>query len=246
MPDEYFSLWLDWENGKLFPKDATLSCDVNFGGSEGIYLDISIAYKKDMYEYSRETGELGWHNRTVIERFATGKTLGESNDDLDRMNLIASSVTAAFYGYDNGVHARYVAVKQNGLEKTSETIYGKVKAGDWVIAAPPDDYAYLLGVVTEINKLGTPEHAAETDNGTDSIHIDFTAFEYPPERVTEIEERFSELYGEPKTFGELALDDVIMAPDMLISISNLGQGGMAFMGNLLANCEAFCSSFVHP
>jgi len=63
-----------------------------------------------MYEHSRETGELGWHNRTVVERFATGKTLGESNDDLDRMNLIASSVTAAFYGYQDGVHARYVAV----------------------------------------------------------------------------------------------------------------------------------------
>ena len=121
MPDEYFSLWMDWENGKLFPKDATLSCDVNFGGSEGIYLDISIAYKKDVYEYSRETGELGWHNRTVIERFATGKTLGESNDDLDRMNLIASSVTAAFYGYEDGVHARYVAIKNVKTEQTAET-----------------------------------------------------------------------------------------------------------------------------
>jgi len=121
MPDEYFSLWMDWENGKPFPKDAMLACEVNFGGSEGIYLDISIAYDKDMYEYSRETGELGWHNRKVIERFATGKTLGESNDDLDRMNLIASSVTAAFYGYEDGVHARYVAIKNVKTEQSAET-----------------------------------------------------------------------------------------------------------------------------
>jgi len=246
MPDEYFNLWMDWKNGELFPKDATLACEVNFGGSEGIYLDISIEYKKDMYEYSRETGELGWHNRTVIERFATGKTLGESNDDLDRMNLIASSVTAAFYGYEDGVHARYAAVKHNDPEKTAKTIYGEVKSGDWVIAAPPDEYAYLLGVVTEIVKLGTPEHAAETSNETDNIHIDFTAFEYPPERITEIEERFSGLYGEPKAFEELPLDDVIMAPDMLISISNLSQGEITRLGNLLANCESFCNCFIHP
>ena len=112
MPDEYFLLWVDWKDGKLFPKDATLSCVVNYGSSEGIYLDISIAYEKDVYEYSRKTGELGWHKRQVIERFATGKTLGESNGDLDRMNLTASSVTAAFYGYENGVHARYAIVER--------------------------------------------------------------------------------------------------------------------------------------
>jgi hypothetical protein len=135
MPDEYFSLWMDWKDGKPFPKDATLSSEVNYGGSEGIYLDISIAYKKDMYEHSRETGKLGWHNRTVKERFATGKTLGEGNDDLDRMNLVASSVTAAFYGYENGVHARYVAEKLNEPEKIVKTIFGDIQPGDWVISA---------------------------------------------------------------------------------------------------------------
>jgi len=31
---------------------------VSYGGSEGIYLDISVAYNKAMYEYSREISEL--------------------------------------------------------------------------------------------------------------------------------------------------------------------------------------------
>ena len=254
IPDEYFNLWMDWENGKQFPKDATLSCEVNFGGSEGIYLDISIAYKKDVYEYSRETGELGWHNRTVIERFATGKTLGESNDDLDRMNLAASSVTAAFYGYDDSVHARYVAIKHSEHEKTAKTINGdatktaqavngEIRPGDWVIATPDDEYGYLIGQVIEIVKLGTPEHANETDNDTDNVHVDFYAFDYPPERVAEIEADFSDLYGEPKVFDELPIDDTIMAPDKLIRITELGHDEITRMGNLLANCEAFCACF---
>ena len=127
MPDEYFSLWMDWKDDKPFPKDAMLSCEVKFGGSEGIYLDISIAYEKDVYEHSRETGKLGWHNRTVIERFATGKTLGEANDDLDRMYLAASSVTAAFYSLEDGIHARYVEVKQNEPEKIAETINTEIE-----------------------------------------------------------------------------------------------------------------------
>ena len=205
LPDEYFLLRQDWENGKPFPKDATLTSEVDFGGSEGIYLDISIAYNKDVYEYSRETGELGWHNRTVIERFATGKTLGESIEDLDRMNLIASAVTAAFYGYEDGVHARYAVTKRNEPEKTAKTIFGKVKPDDWVISAGNNDYAYLIGQVKEITKVGTPEHAAETTNDTDAVHVDFTAFDYPPDRIMEIEERFSGLYGEPRDCLKLNL-----------------------------------------
>jgi len=244
MPDEYFLLNMEWRDGKPFPKDATLSCEVNFGGSEGIYLDISIAYKKDVYEYSRENGELGWHNRTVIERFATGKTLGETNEDLDRMNLTASSVTSAFYGYEDGVHARYIAVKYNEPEKTAKTLFGDVKPGDWVISAGNNDYAYLIGTVKDITKLGTPEHAAETDNDTDNIHVDFTAFDYPPERIKEIEEVFSDLYDEPKIFDELPLDDVIMAPKMLINISNLSHDEITRMGDLRANCESFCNCFM--
>jgi hypothetical protein len=125
----------------------------------------------------------------------------------------------------------------------AKTIHGDVSPGDWVISAGNNDYKYLIGTVIEIVKQGTPEHAAETENDTDNIHVDFTAFDYPAKRITEIEAQFSDLYDEPKTFDELPLDDVIMAPEMLISITNLGHDEITRMGNLRANCESFCSCF---
>ena len=124
---------------------------------------------------------------------------------------------------------------------TAKTIYGEVSPGDWVISTGNNDYAYLIGTVTAIDKLGTPEHG--TENESDDIHVDFNAFDYPPDRIDEIEERFSNLYGELRMFGEIPLDDVIMAPDMLISISHLGQDEIERMGNLRHNCEAFCNCF---
>jgi len=58
----------------------------------------------------------------AVERFATGKTLGESGEDMDRMGLMASAVTSAFYGDDNGAHARYAAV---GAMKQKSSRKGK-------------------------------------------------------------------------------------------------------------------------
>ena len=125
---------------------------------------------------------------------------------------------------------------------TTQAINGEISVGDWVIAAPSDEYGYLIGTVTAIDKLGTPEHDA-TDNGTDDVHVDYYSFNYPPERIAEIEEQFSDLYGEHKTFGELPIDDAIMAPRDLIRITELGHDEIARMGNLLANCESFCICF---
>jgi hypothetical protein len=67
---------------------------VDYGGSEGIYLDITLEYQQN--------GEQKW------EHFATGKTLGETGEDLERMNLIAAAVTKAFHA--DGVHARHAVV----------------------------------------------------------------------------------------------------------------------------------------
>ena len=155
IPDEYFSLWMDWEDGKLFPKDARLTSEVNFGGNEGIYLDISISYEKDVYEYSRENGKLGWHNRMVTERFATGKTLGESNDDLDRMNLVASAVTAAFYGYEDGVHARFVLVKLGEPEQAAKPPVSANKPSLMGRLAEADAEAKVYNAQRTQNQQGT-------------------------------------------------------------------------------------------
>ena len=255
MPDEYFLFDArgSWKDGALFPRDAQVLCSVNYGGSEGVWLDISVQYEKEVYEYSRENGVLGWHKRTVIEPFATGKTLGETIDDLDKMNLVASSVTAAFYGMEAEVKERYAKIERGevqppyppSLEKptiaTAKTIFGDVQAGDWVIATGEHSCSYLIGQVKEIIKIGMAGHREKHEH--DDVHVDFAAFEYPPERIVEIEEHFSRLFGEPKRFEELPLHSICIPPDKLIRISHLDHDEITRMGSLRANCEAFCNCF---
>ncbi len=94
LPDEYFILDSDWENGREIPADADIFCATDYGGSEGVYLDVYLKwYDKDQM-------------RSVTKSFITGKTLGENGNDLDRMFLISSAITKAFHG-DNATHARY-------------------------------------------------------------------------------------------------------------------------------------------
>ena len=111
LPDEYF-LFSDknWGQGALFPKDAYIYCVTDYGGSEGIYIDIYAKYEKDVYEYNNEKKSGEYVKRMVTESFATGKTLGESLEDMDKMNLVAASVTAAFYGNVREFAERYARI----------------------------------------------------------------------------------------------------------------------------------------
>ena len=64
---------------------------------------------------------LEWYedSQRRTEHFMTGKTLGESGADMDRMSLISSAITKAFRG-DNSVHARYMVV--GGQSEPAETM----------------------------------------------------------------------------------------------------------------------------
>ena len=95
LPDEYFLLADEWRNGKEIPEGTNFFCTVDYGGSEGVYLDIYFKW----YDQQQE--------KQITKSFATGKTLGETGSDLDRMYLIASAVTKAFNG-DGATHARYI------------------------------------------------------------------------------------------------------------------------------------------
>ncbi len=91
-PDEYLLLSMDQRDGTSFPEDAYLSQNVNFGGSEGIYLDASVTWED----------ESGYHK----DEFFTGKTLGTSFEDMNQMNLIAAATLYAFHGHAD--HTRYL------------------------------------------------------------------------------------------------------------------------------------------
>jgi len=95
LPDEYFLMDSEWRNGKETPKDAGFFCTVDYGGSEGVYLDVYLKWYDEQSQ------------KSITKSFITGKTLGETGSDLDRMYLIASAVTKAFNG-DGGTYARYI------------------------------------------------------------------------------------------------------------------------------------------
>ncbi|HBR07485.1 MAG TPA: hypothetical protein DD735_01160 [Clostridiales bacterium] len=93
LPDEYFELGMEWENGKEIPAGADIFVTTDYGSSEGIYLDVYLKWYED--------------NKPVTKSFITGKTLGDTGADMDRMFLISSAITKAFHG-DHGSYARYV------------------------------------------------------------------------------------------------------------------------------------------
>ena len=110
LPDEYFLFDDNWGKGALFPRDAEIINDVNYGGSEGIYLDIFVKYNKEISEYNEATRMIDKIQRIVTEHFATGKTLGDSLEDVDKMSLVSSSITSAFYGSKSEIRERYARI----------------------------------------------------------------------------------------------------------------------------------------
>jgi hypothetical protein len=122
---------------------------------------------------------------------------------------------------------------------TTTCLNGSIKVGDLVISIPADEYACLIGTVLKINLVGTPDHDEETDNETDDVHVDFTCAEYSDCRFAEIEEMFTELYGEKKEYAECPLDDVIMAPESLIRIAGIDGALLRKLCERKDNAEAF-------
>ncbi len=102
LPDEYFLMDDYWKDGREIPKEADIFCAADYGGSEGVYLGVYLKW----YDEDQK--------KSVTKSFITGKTLGESGSDLDRMFLISSAITKAFHG-DRTAHARYV--KSGGAEE---------------------------------------------------------------------------------------------------------------------------------
>ena len=84
----------------------------------------------------------------------------------------------------------------------------KYTVGEFIYANKNSDYEGLFGVIKEIRD----GEDKDTDNETPDIYC---AFENPliPHDVEQIEKRFSKLYGEEMKLEDIALDEVIMAPE---------------------------------
>ncbi|MBD5099636.1 MAG: ankyrin repeat domain-containing protein [Clostridiales bacterium] len=95
LPDEYFLMGDEWNNGREIPKGADIFCTVDYGESEGVYLDVYLKWHQD--------------GKPITKSFITGKTLGENGNDLDRMFLTASTITKAFHG-NHATHSRYMKI----------------------------------------------------------------------------------------------------------------------------------------
>lgn len=86
--------------------------------------------------------------------------------------------------------------------------------GDEIAVAKTSPYYGLIGVITEI-RTGKDR---ETDNETVDIYCTFDqpATHRDCELLTD---RFSKLYGHPVALDEINLEQVIMAPDMIIPLT---------------------------
>lgn len=90
----------------------------------------------------------------------------------------------------------------------------KYTVGEFVYANKKSDYEGLFGVIKEIRD----GEDKDTENDTPDIYC---AFENPiiPYDIEAIEKRFSALYGEKKQLGDIAIDEVIMAPEHISVVS---------------------------
>lgn len=93
------------------------------------------------------------------------------------------------------------------------------KIGDPIIGTPESEYDGLFGTITEIRD----GEDKETENETPDIYC---CFEPPvlPYDIQQLEQRFSELYQQPKKVADIVLDFVIMAPEMIESLRNQREG----------------------
>lgn len=108
------------------------------------------------------------------------------------------------------------------LNKPSETFEyegRKLMIGDQIIANGKSAYEGLFGAITEIRD-GIDK---ETENETPDLYCRFEEPDTPYE-IGMLETRFTDLCGTPKTIDDIALDLVIMAPEMVTTVREYESG----------------------
>ena len=58
LPDEYFLVNREWENGREIPKDADIFCTTDYGGSEGIFINALVEQRERQEQAMSQTEQL--------------------------------------------------------------------------------------------------------------------------------------------------------------------------------------------
>lgn len=107
----------------------------------------------------------------------------------------------------------------NKLGETFEYEGRKLMIGAQIIANGKSAYEGLFGAITEIRD-GKDK---ETENETPDIYCRFEEPDTPYE-ISMLETRFTDLCGTPKTIDDIALDLVIMSPEMVMTVKEYESG----------------------
>lgn len=190
LPDEYFLFSGEYGHmtGEL-PNFEEAVCIPNFGGSEGIYLDISLAVRDEA-------------GKQHFKRFATGKTLGESADDYFKMFRIAAECSLMLNGRGFTYEKKDVELV---LTQAEADAVGSSISRELCGYVEPEQEALLSSVLDKVCHTTYVTATFMTCHGQDDYS--YWAVELP----TELYEKIL-LEGE-KTAGSLESMMERMAPD---------------------------------
>ena len=135
LPDEYFLISQnDWNEDWELPDYDYAICIPNFGGSEGIYLDISLVYDDEQKQ------------RRHL-RFVTGKTLEESADAFLKMARIAAECSLMLNGHGSRYRKSDVDVSLN----PAQTLYlTDLLEKKFVNSMDPNEQDMLSGLLKQL------------------------------------------------------------------------------------------------
>ena len=221
LPDEYFEMRSEWEDGREIPQDADLFCTVDYGASEGVYVDVYLKW----YDQKQQ--------KSVTESFITGKTLGENGNDLDRMFLTASAITKAVHG-DHATHSRYMKI--DGVEEDS--------GGRVVHLSQQEEKAIIAALVEQRERqeeaMSQTEQLLRRMTGSITAYMDTVG--QRPLRISDYDKTVLAIRdGDVSTFKELYPKVLAEhADDLLIETAGRpGEAGVKMMAFVLSNDVRF-------
>jgi hypothetical protein len=200
--------------------------------------DIVMCYENDDYDDNVVTALLSC--QYPLEELYRA-WLGTPETYMDMLNdCILKKAKELEANIANGIEP----VPEKRAPETAQAVNAVLSAGDLVLSTGSTDYPFLVGYVTDIVSLGLPEH--DTGNPTADVYVDFTVNEYSDRRIAEIEQHFSQLYGERKEFNELPIDEVIMPPESLIRITGIESGILEELLNTAEEAGEYSYRILNP